>query len=274
MTRVARCLSAVAASLALLAGAVTPASAVVWGEPDGEVHPYVVLLQMFSGNTYLGRCTGTLIAPRLVLTAGHCTVLGDNALVWQGSDLTGWNGPMTPGTTSTHPGYTWLEVNRGDVGVIILDEPVCLGQYGALPEIGVMETLVKPAQQGPPAIMNVVGYGVQEILPNPHDLVAERIREQAFPKMLGMESTAAGGWMAILQGGPGEGLGQGSACFGDSGGPALLSSGSNVIGAVASGGRTKYCTGNGFYYRVDTEYVQDWIYGSFGDLLTESPTCP
>ena len=86
--------------LALLVGASTlllvlggSANAVTYGEKDDNAHPYVVLLTFYydvDGNgidtapvatpdgftypvDYQWRCTGTIIDPTTVLTAGHCT---------------------------------------------------------------------------------------------------------------------------------------------------------------------------------------------------------
>src|SRR5512146_3201692 len=46
--------------------------AVTNGTPDGNNHPYVGLL-IFTDGTGYWRCSGSLLAPTVVLTAGHCT---------------------------------------------------------------------------------------------------------------------------------------------------------------------------------------------------------
>jgi hypothetical protein len=43
------------------------------GELDGDDHPMVVLLLMEVGGAPAFRCSGTLLAPQVLLTAGHCT---------------------------------------------------------------------------------------------------------------------------------------------------------------------------------------------------------
>src|SRR5213082_2790176 len=43
------------------------------GTVDASAHPAVVLVVMDVSGTPTYRCSGTLIAPKLVLTAGHCT---------------------------------------------------------------------------------------------------------------------------------------------------------------------------------------------------------
>ncbi len=48
-----------------------PAAAITGGELDGEGHPNVGLLVADIDGVPAWRCTGTLIAPRVFLTAGH-----------------------------------------------------------------------------------------------------------------------------------------------------------------------------------------------------------
>jgi hypothetical protein len=70
-------------ALAAVAIAASPANAVLYGQPDEGEHPYVGVVRFFDedGN-YLWRCTGTLIAPKVLLTAGHCTFGTASAEVW------------------------------------------------------------------------------------------------------------------------------------------------------------------------------------------------
>jgi len=57
----------------LLAITVVPAFAVTDGELDGDEHPMVVLLLMEVNGAPAFRCSGTLLSPTVLLTAGHCT---------------------------------------------------------------------------------------------------------------------------------------------------------------------------------------------------------
>ena len=55
-------------------------------------------------------------------------------------------------------------------------------------------------------------------------------------------------------------------CFGDSGGPSFWvdAGGNESIVAVTSRGDGN-CSATAFYYRVDTQQTQDWIYSQFPD---------
>ena len=48
------------------------AQAITFGQPDGAAHPHVgTLLFVQNGEGYFS-CTGTLLSPTVMLTAGHC----------------------------------------------------------------------------------------------------------------------------------------------------------------------------------------------------------
>ena len=69
-----RLLLALPAALAILAATVAPVGAITKNyEPDFD-HPFVGLVAFYDANgDFVHRCTGELLAPTVVLTAGHCT---------------------------------------------------------------------------------------------------------------------------------------------------------------------------------------------------------
>src|SRR3954453_2569101 len=81
--------AAMAAGLLLGAVVVGPVSAIRNGTIDGDDHPEVGLMTAHAANgDFLWRCTGTLIAPRVMLLAGHCTESpADHALVFFSNGL-------------------------------------------------------------------------------------------------------------------------------------------------------------------------------------------
>jgi hypothetical protein len=249
--------------MALLVVTVSSVSAVIWGEEDGDAHPYVGLIVFDVDGVPAWRCSGSLIAPTVVLTAGHCTFGTSGARIWFDSDLTDnqeypfGGATSVEGTPFTHPDFSFANFpNTGDVGVVVLVEAVNDVGFAALPAVGAVDDLYYNRPPGPPPLMNIVGYGVQSVVP---DFQADLVRYQGNPQIVELNSANTGGWNIHLGSNKGEGQGQGGACFGDSGGPALLSSESNVVGGVGSFVLNFNCVGAGYYYRVDTPHALDWI---------------
>ena len=252
------------AVLILLVLSVSAAHAIIWGELDGDQHPYVGLLVFDVDGVPAWRCSGTLISPTVVLTAGHCTFGADAARVWFDSDLSDneeypFGGKTsTEGTPHPHPDYDNFATfpNTSDVGVVVLDKRVRGVGYGELPEVGAVDELYYNRPPSSPPLLNIVGYGLQSVVP---ELQADRVRYEGNPQIVELNSAYTGGWNIHLGSDNGEGQGEGGACFGDSGGPALLAEDSNVVGGVGSFVLNLNCVGAGYYYRVDTDHALDWI---------------
>ena len=58
---------------AMLLAVAVPVAAITNGELAGDDNPFVVLLVMDVDSEPTYRCSGTLLSPTVVLTAGHCT---------------------------------------------------------------------------------------------------------------------------------------------------------------------------------------------------------
>jgi len=159
------------AALALVAvvGA-APASAITDGELDGEGHPFVGLMvaQDADGNP-MWRCSGTLLSDTLFLTAGHCTEApAAHVEIWFDADVqSGIPGNGYPnmgdvgGTPYTHPQYDPSAFYLYDLGVVVLDEPFPMAEYGALPEEDQLDALAtRRGKQD--TTFTAVGYGLQK----------------------------------------------------------------------------------------------------------------
>jgi hypothetical protein len=245
--------------LALMLCSASPAAAVIWGQPDGNGHPYVGLVVFDIGGVPSHRCSGTLLTSTVFLTAGHCTFGTEDARVWFENPITDPNFPFSGGTSvsgtpHTHPAFSFANFpNTGDVGVVVLDTPVVLSTYGTLPAIGALDGLdTERGKQN--QLFEIVGYGVQAIVPS---LMVDLERYHANPQLIELNSANTGGFNIHLSGNNGN-RAPGGACFGDSGGPTLLDR-TNVVAGVGSFVLNQNCVGAGFYYRVDTEFAQDFI---------------
>lgn len=251
---------------------VTPALAVTDGEPDGDRHPYVGLMvaQTADGRP-LWRCSGTLISPTLFLTAGHCTYGADHVEVWFDADVTNasaHNYPFTGdvgGTPYTHPQYNPNAFYLYDLGAVVLDEPVIMDTYGALPTLNQLDSLA--TRRGKQDVtFTAVGYGLQKSFPDAASWKnsALRIRMVAYPRLIQINGGLVGDSSLLLS----NNANTGGTCFGDSGGPNFIGA-SNVIAGVTSFGLNGNCAGTGGVYRVDRVDDLDWLYGAFGDHLPE-----
>src|SRR5687767_13642347 len=264
-------LLAVFSVMVILAVAVSPAGAVTDGELDGEGHPYVGLMvaQDEDGNP-LWRCSGTLLSPTLFLTAGHCTEApAAHVEIWFDADVTDaalhdypFNGDVG-GTPYTHPDYDPNAFFLFDLGVVVLDEPVVMDEYGALPELNQLDAY--KTQRGQQKVtFTAVGYGLQESFPDAAAWQENnlRIRMVAHPKLNQINGGLVGDFSLLLS----NNAHTGGTCFGDSGGPNFIGD-SNVIAGVTSFGLNGNCAGTGGVYRVDRADDLDWLYGTFGDHL-------
>jgi V8-like Glu-specific endopeptidase len=258
--------------LVLVLGTASIASAVTDGELDGEGHPYVGLMvaQDADGNP-LWRCSGTLLSPTVFLTAGHCTEApAAHAEIWFAADVeSGRPGNGYPntgdvgGTTYTHPQYNPNAFYLYDLGVVVLDEPMDMDEYGALPELNQLDAL-KTMRGLKDVTFTAVGYGLQKSFPDAASWkeVAMRVRMLAYPKLNQINTGFTGDGSLLLS----NNAHTGGTCFGDSGGPNFVAK-SNVVAGVTSFGLNSTCAGTGGVYRVDRADDLDWLYGEFGDHL-------
>ena len=265
-------MAAMTLTLTLLISTLGSAGAITNGRPDHGNHPYVGLaafdvLDEDGNQVPSHRCSASLLSPTVLLTAGHCTDGTIAARVWFHEDLTTSALYPRSGTTSYEgAAYTFQDfctdcgsdlpgsVN-GDVGIIVLDEPVptsVVSQYAELPEKGLVDTLKNRT------LVDFVGYGVQE----PHRAggpllwSGRRVRLVAPSELVSINSAHADKFLKLALE---PGSGSAGTCFGDSGGPDLLGNTDTVLG-VNSYINNSNCTGIGYSYRIDTPDVLEWIH--------------
>jgi secreted trypsin-like serine protease len=258
--------------LLLLVGVVItaqPASAITGGQRD-EVHTNVGVVR-FTTESGRFRCSGTLISPTVVLTAGHCT--GDtgespatNVYVSFDTDLP--LDPLAPGITpeekaartahyitgTAHPDPGWtgkLSISKQhDQGVVVLDAPAASKWPGITPApllpVGTLD-----ANQG--ALKNetftLVGYGVEIGEKKATIVVTERRSTTSFLKDVQDE-------VVTFQINDRDSKAGGGSCFGDSGGPVFLD---RYAVGDASFVNSLQCNATGGYQRVDTSYSRAFL---------------
>ena len=260
---------AVLALVVLVALSAATVLAIKYGELDGNRHPYVGLMVAKAANgTPLWRCSGTLLSPTVFLTAGHCTEApAAHVEIWFAADVqSGYpaNGyPYTGdvgGTPSTHPDFNPNAFFLYDLGVVVLDAPVVMPAYGALPQLNQLDGLkTRRGQQD--VGFTAVGYGMQASFPDAAAWKdqAFKIRMVAYPRLVQINVPGSTGDFSMLLS---NNANTGGTCFGDSGGPNFIGT-SNVIAGVTSYARNGNCAGTGGVYRVDRADDLNWL-ATFG----------
>jgi len=270
MNRLSTCIAGLA-----LSAAAFPSLAITFGQPDGNAHPFVGTILFERPDGYYS-CTGTMLSPTIMLTAGHCTEEGGvpNIRTWVkfAPDIAINSGCSTrkcldrflddakngwiSGTPTAHPQYDdfagWPSVSTYDAGIVTLSKPVSMATYGALPSLHFLETIGPKTNS-----FTAVGYGLQGyIQPFYSDAWT---RYAGTVKLVELNSTWTGAnTTAKYTNNPGTG---GGTCYGDSGGPIFYAN-TNVVASIVSWGQTP-CIGVDFNFRTDTETAQDFIESFF-----------
>jgi len=238
----------VAAALALVV--VSAAIGITNGVRDGNAHPNVgaFLVQRPAGWRVL--CTGSLVAPRVFLTASHCTSFADEqgwqvGVTFQSTDA---ENPATValGHTVTNPAYKPPYGN--DVSIIVLDaaQP---GPYVPLPEVGLLDRMKKDGTLQTSDFVNV-GYGTHEAVNGPGGKTFE---------FDGDRWTSVSSFSSLNQDmihlHQKNNAGEGGTGYGDSGGPTLLNGA--AVAVVSSGDVPLWSTS--VNTRTDTQEVADFL---------------
>ena len=267
-----------AAALASTFALAGPVAAITNDWVEDNDHPFVGLVVFYDeSGEFSHRCSGSLLDARTFLTAGHCTDGAATARVYFQQDaganydptlqldpVSGYPDTCAGGTLGATCATSDQLFNygfddfasfpdTGDVGLVILDQPITLSEYGTLPAVGVLDGLA--GRRKNEAVFTVSGYGLTES--NPQHVTSFRSRLMASSRLTNLRSALNGGFNLQTNG---NGKGFGGTCSGDSGGPVFLGDvGSNEIVAVTSFGLNAWCRGTDFSYRIDRQEILDWI---------------
>lgn len=255
-----------------------------WVE-DNE-HPFVGLAVFYDASgEFIWRCSGSLISPTKFLTAGHCADTAEGAasarVYFQqdaganydpalGHDpVTLYPDDCAPGTLGTVCATSHQIFNYGfanfagfpnthDAGLLILDQPIYMPEYGVLAAAGTLDGL-GTARGMKNTVFAISGYGLTLRTQEHSALSNISFRERLMAKstLVNLNSAQTGGYNLQTQ--P-NGDDRGGTCSGDSGGPVFLGGlDSNRIVAVTSFGLNALCRGTDFGYRTDRTEVLNWI---------------
>jgi hypothetical protein len=267
-----------------LAAAAMPAAAITWGAPDGDDHPNVVAILFVQNGVGFFSCSGTLLTPYVVLTAGHCTEgageVNNLTFVRNDADIDAAFLAERPGYPSTlawindtwvagqavpHPQYNDYAAfpDTFDIGVILLDEPIYVSEYGMMPTPGQFDYLRTARGSIKSRQARIVGYGLQGRIPA--FAGDDFVRYAGTSSITGLAvSSTIGEQNFKLTNNPGKGSGSGGTCSGDSGGPAffidpLSGAETSIVMAVNSYGIAPNCNGNDYQFRTDIGAAQDFV---------------
>jgi hypothetical protein len=226
-----------------------PVGAITFGSADADGHPYVgglVSPTQYSDGTWIA-CSGTLISPKVFLTAAHCGDEGERVAVtfdmaYMAGDLT-YAGvfhadPLFPGSTS----------DMHDIAVVVLDKAVKGITPARLPAAGSLTDL--PHDQ----LFTSVGYGAYEVTNEPggHRYLYDDVRMVATGTLNSTNKT-------LLRISMNPSLGNGGTCYGDSGGPNFLGT-TDIVAAITITGDA-ICRSTNVDYRMDTASARAFLAG-------------
>jgi hypothetical protein len=224
-------------------------SAIVGGADD-DGHPSTALIRFVKtddgGKTRADNCTGSLVAPDIVLTAAHC-VVGST-----GRRHSGWKVSFEA-TTDDGELVNPIDVERG------LPHPEFRGAFGRF-DVALLYLKKRPQGRTPMKLVEslgdisgekvtFVGYGAIGASPDGDELVGGNDRRRAVTVRVSEVSST------FIEYTGSKGL-----CGGDSGGPTLLVRGGKEVIVGINDLSGAGCSGNGASLRIDDESdVRDFL---------------
>jgi secreted trypsin-like serine protease len=241
------------------------ASPLIGGTPTGtSQYTNVGAFGAIVNGTFFEVCSGTVIEPNVVLTAGHCTVFFEE-LETRATNPLDVVFTLDPAPTASSAFFQAAEFFTHPDFVNELRGNSKCGLFGqCTTDAGLVElatsTTVAPAELDlKTQLFTIVGYGTQGFAnantplgPNGgtrkfgtfEAIPGQDVTSDLFLKLSGRHFDT-------------------ETCFGDSGGPVFANG--NLVGVV-SFGQSIVCASMGYYTRVDVESVSTWIATTLAEI--------
>lgn len=223
--------------------------------PEGKWRDVVLVVSADS------TCTGTLIAPDIVLTAGHCVASEPYEVITDTVDYMRGGDRIAVKSSRAYPDWE----NKFDVGIVMLEHVARGPSRSIAPACAAKSGLRNGAK------VHLVGFGMTSDT-NPDNTQLREADLEVYDASCTTDDSCESSIAPhgeFLAGGNGEG-----SCFGDSGGPVFLTTkqGPALVGIVSRGlavpGST--CSDGGVYVRADK--IVSWVQSVTGVDLDPS-TC-
>jgi hypothetical protein len=249
----------------------------ITGNFHSDSTPYIGVVVLFSDTARqvpIGYCSGFLISPSVMVTAGHSLVnvkavsvcfdqgpisyaFKDGTIIYYGTET------VHNGVPVQYPGYVPSmsgnqEFATSDIGLILLDTPVSdVTVFPTLPKVGFADTISAKTD------LQVVGYGVQyQVTPRNNGVMnswtGTLSRNTAQAELL---STHFAGSDKYLKLSANAAQNKGGVSFGDSGGPVIYinAKGQDIVLAINAYVSNANCAGVTYHTRLDSTELLGWI---------------